>query len=151
MTTRDGEDYCSPTAAIYGPKTMIINEMAGSGGDALPWMFRLEKLGPLVGKRTWGGLVGIYDYPVLMDGGVRRGTDVLKALALGARAVLIGRPHLWGLAADGDAGVRHVLELLKAELELAMALSGCPTIESIDRSLVRVEQAAGGTLFLDVE
>jgi tricorn protease len=69
MTTRDGEDYCSPTAAIYGPKTMIINEMAGSGGDALPWMFRLEKLGPLVGKRTWGGLVGIYDYPPLMDGG----------------------------------------------------------------------------------
>jgi len=70
MTTREGEDYCSPTAAIYGPKAMIINEMAGSGGDALPWMFRLEKLGPLVGKRTWGGLVGIYDYPPLMDGGV---------------------------------------------------------------------------------
>jgi tricorn protease len=69
MTTRDGEDYCSPTAAIYGPKTMIVNEMAGSGGDALPWMFRKEKLGPLVGKRTWGGLVGIYDYPPLIDGG----------------------------------------------------------------------------------
>ncbi|MGH9337311.1 MAG: PDZ domain-containing protein, partial [Vicinamibacteria bacterium] len=69
MTTRDGEDYCSPTAAIYGPKTMIINEMAGSGGDALPWMFQREKLGPLVGKRTWGGLVGVYDYPPLIDGG----------------------------------------------------------------------------------
>jgi tricorn protease len=48
---------------------MIVNEMAGSGGDALPWMFRQEKLGPLVGKRTWGGLVGIYDYPPLIDGG----------------------------------------------------------------------------------
>lgn len=69
MTTREGEDYCSPTAAIYGPKTMIVNEMAGSGGDALPWMFRQEKLGPLVGRRTWGGLVGIYDYPPLIDGG----------------------------------------------------------------------------------
>jgi tricorn protease len=70
MTTREGFDYCSPTAAIYGPKTMIVNEMAGSGGDALPWMFRQEKIGPLVGKRTWGGLVGIYDYPSLIDGGV---------------------------------------------------------------------------------
>jgi tricorn protease len=69
MTTRDGEDYCSPTAAIYGPKTMVINEMAGSGGDALPWMFQREKIGPLVGKRTWGGLVGVYDYPPLIDGG----------------------------------------------------------------------------------
>ncbi len=55
LTTREGADYCSPTAAIYGPKTMVINEMAGSGGDALPWMFRQEKLGPLVGKRTWEG------------------------------------------------------------------------------------------------
>jgi 4-hydroxymandelate oxidase len=78
---------------------------------------------------------------VLMDGGVRRGTDVLKALALGARAVLIGRPYLWGLAADGEAGVRRVLELLRAELELAMALSGRPTIASIDRSLAHLDAA----------
>ena len=55
---------------------------------------------------------------VLLDGGVRRGTDVLKALALGARAVLIGRPIYWGLAVGGEAGVRHVLELLRAELAL---------------------------------
>ena len=73
---------------------------------------------------------------VYMDGGVRRGTDVLKALALGARAVLVGRPILWGLVANGAAGVRHVLELLRAELELAMVLSGRPTIASIDRSLL---------------
>ena len=59
VTTREGEKYCSPLAQIYGPKTMIINEMCGSGGDALPWMFRQDKLGPLVGTRTWGGLVGI--------------------------------------------------------------------------------------------
>lgn len=66
---REGEKFCSPLAQIYGPKTMIINEMSGSGGDALPWMFKQDKVGPLVGTRTWGGLVGIYGYPVLMDGG----------------------------------------------------------------------------------
>src|SRR5215469_16031551 len=71
---------------------------------------------------------------VYMDGGIRRGTDVLKALALGARAVLVGRPVLWGLAVDGEAGVRHVLAMLRDELELAMALSGRPTLASIDRS-----------------
>ncbi len=74
---------------------------------------------------------------VFVDGGIRRGTDVLKALALGARAVLVGRPILWGLAVNGAEGVHHVLELLRAELELAMALSGRPTLESIDRSLVK--------------
>ncbi|HEV8190702.1 MAG TPA: alpha-hydroxy-acid oxidizing protein, partial [Ktedonobacterales bacterium] len=75
---------------------------------------------------------------VYLDGGIRRGTDVLKALALGARAVLVGRPILWGLAARGEDGVRHVLDLLHTELELAMALSGKPTLASIDRSLVRL-------------
>ena len=54
---------------MFGPKVMIIDERAGSGGDMLPYMFRKFKLGPLVGKRTWGGLVGICGYPVLMDGG----------------------------------------------------------------------------------
>jgi isopentenyl diphosphate isomerase/L-lactate dehydrogenase-like FMN-dependent dehydrogenase len=62
---------------------------------------------------------------VLLDGGVRRGTDVLKALALGARAVLIGRAMVWGLAVDGETGVRHVLELLRDEVELGLALLGC--------------------------
>ena len=74
---------------------------------------------------------------VLMDGGVRRGTDILKALALGARAVCIGRPYLWALAAAGEDGVRDVLRMLREELALAMALSGRPTIGSIDRSLVQ--------------
>jgi tricorn protease len=67
--TREGHDFTTPVGAIFGPKAMIINMYAGSGGDALPWYFRDAKLGPLVGTRTWGGLVGIYDYPNLMDGG----------------------------------------------------------------------------------
>ncbi len=69
-TTRYGEeDFKTPGGAIFGPKVMLIDETAGSGGDLLPWMFRKAKLGPLVGKRTWGGLVGILGFPVLMDGG----------------------------------------------------------------------------------
>ncbi|WP_179505714.1 MULTISPECIES: S41 family peptidase [unclassified Sphingomonas] len=67
--TREGADQIEPAAAIFGPKVMIINEMSGSGGDALPWLFHKEKVGPLVGKRTWGGLVGIGNYPPLIDGG----------------------------------------------------------------------------------
>lgn len=68
---------------------------------------------------------------VLVDGGVRRGTDVVKAVALGARAVLIGRPVLWGLAAAGQEGVERVLSLLHGELDLAMALCGCPSVADI--------------------
>jgi tricorn protease len=67
--TRYGEDLKTPGAAIVGPKVMLIDETAGSGGDLLPWMFHKYKMGPLVGKRTWGGLVGILGFPVLMDGG----------------------------------------------------------------------------------
>ncbi|MGH7559477.1 MAG: alpha-hydroxy acid oxidase [Gemmatimonadales bacterium] len=73
---------------------------------------------------------------VLVDGGIRRGTDIIKALALGARAVMVGRPALWGLAVGGEAGARHVLELLRAELDLAMALCGAPTLGAITRDLV---------------
>ena len=68
--TRYGQDLRTPGAAILGPKVMIIEENAGSGGDLLPWMFREYKMGPLVGKRTWGGLVGMLGFPVLMDGGM---------------------------------------------------------------------------------
>lgn len=67
--TREGEDFSTPSASIYGPKAMIVNEYAGSGGDLMPWLFRKAGIGPLIGKRTWGGLVGIYDYPELIDGG----------------------------------------------------------------------------------
>jgi len=74
---------------------------------------------------------------IYMDSGIRRGTDVLKALALGARAVFVGRPILWGLAVSGEGGVASVLEMLRAELELALALAGCPTLIHINRSFVR--------------
>ena len=73
---------------------------------------------------------------VWVDGGVRRGRDVLRALALGASAVFVGRPALWGLALDGQAGVERVLEMLRNELQVAMQLSGCPTLASIDRALL---------------
>jgi 4-hydroxymandelate oxidase len=73
---------------------------------------------------------------VLVDAGIRRGTDVLKALALGARAVVVGRPYLWGLAVDGEAGVSRVLEMLHQEFILAMGLSGRRNIGEIDRTLI---------------
>lgn len=66
---RYGADWITPSAAIFGPKVMLIDENAGSGGDMLPWMFRKYGLGKIIGKRTWGGLVGVSQYPVLMDGG----------------------------------------------------------------------------------
>ncbi|KAK4269049.1 hypothetical protein QN277_022254 [Acacia crassicarpa] len=78
--------------------------------------------------------------PVLVDGGVRRGTDIFKALALGAQAILVGRPVVFGLAAKGEAGVRQVIEMLKTELELTMALSGCPTVKDITRNHVKTER-----------
>ena len=74
--------------------------------------------------------------PVLADGGIRRGTDVLKAMALGASAVLVGRPAVWGLANAGAAGVAHVLRLLRDELEIAMALTGCATLADATPALL---------------
>jgi len=74
--------------------------------------------------------------PVIVDSGIRRGTDVLKALAMGADIAAIGRPQLWGLAADGERGVATVLELLRAEFSLAMGLAGCATLADIDRDLL---------------
>jgi tricorn protease len=76
IASREGADYSLPLGASDGPKVMLINEFAGSGGDALPWCFRKLAIGPLVGRRTWGGLVGIGGYPDLMDGPVRDGRTV---------------------------------------------------------------------------
>ena len=104
------------------------------------------------GRQLDGAIAGIEALPevvaaagdrceIYLDGGVRRGTDVLKALALGARAVMIGRPVLWGLAVGGADGVFDVLEMLKGELALAMALCGRPTLADIDASLIAPARA----------
>jgi len=77
--------------------------------------------------------------PVLFDSGIRRGSDILKALGLGATAVCVGRVPRWGLAAYGPLGVQRVLEILQAELVQAMAATGRPTLASINRSLVRTD------------
>ncbi len=84
------------------------------------------------------GVVGAADgaVPVLVDGGIRRGTDVAKALCMGAHAVLVGRPIIWGLATYGAAGVTHVIEMLRTELEMAMALLGAPTIPELVDDLI---------------
>jgi isopentenyl diphosphate isomerase/L-lactate dehydrogenase-like FMN-dependent dehydrogenase len=116
-------------AAEHGVDGIVVSNHGGRQLDTtLPAIEALPEVVEAVAGRC----------EVYMDGGIRRGTDVLKALALGARAVLLGRPVLWGLAANGAAGVRHVLEMLRDELELAMVLSGRPTLASIDRSLVRL-------------
>src|SRR5262249_15435322 len=74
--------------------------------------------------------------PILMDGGIRRRTDVMKAIALGANAVLIGRPFLYGLGVAGQDGVTHVLQILQREFAMAMALTGRTSIKEIDRSVI---------------
>ena len=74
--------------------------------------------------------------PVMIDGGFRRGVDVVKALALGARAVLIGRPHLWGVACAGEDGVTWVLELFRREIDRALALGSWDSIAKLDRSII---------------
>jgi L-lactate dehydrogenase (cytochrome) len=81
---------------------------------------------------------------VLMDGGVRRGSDVIKAICLGARAVLVGRAYAYGLAAGGPAGVARAIEMLRSEMERTLKLLGCPSISSLDRSYVNVIGKSAG-------
>ena len=111
----------------HGMKAMVVSN---HGGRQLDTAFAPIEVLPEVVNAVDGRL------EVYLDGGVRRGTDVLKALALGARAVLMGRPQFWGLAVDGEAGVRAVLQMLRDELDMAMGMCGRPTIDSIDSSLV---------------
>ncbi len=114
-------------AVDEGAAAVWVSNHGGRQLDgAIPTADALEEVFAAVGGRV----------PVIFDGGVRRGTDVLKALALGAAAAAIGRPQLWGLAAGGESGVGRVLEMIREELTLAMALAGCPAISAIDRSLV---------------
>lgn len=115
-------------AAIdHGAKGVIVSNHGGrqldttpAGIDALPYV--VDEIG--------------YRGEVLMDGGVRRGTDIFKALAYGARAVMIGRPMLWGLAVNGEAGVAHILQILMDELDNTMALAGCTKVDQITSDML---------------
>ena len=114
-------------AVQAGADAIIVSN---HGGRALDGVAATIDAVPRVADRVAGRM------PVLMDGGIRRGGDVLKALARGANAVLIGRPYLYGLAVDGSAGVQHIVEILRREFETAMALTGRTTIAQIDRTVL---------------
>lgn len=114
-------------AADHGAAGVVVSNHGGRQLDTAPATIDvLPGIVDAVGDRL----------EVLLDGGIRRGTDVLKALAYGARAVLVGRPILWGLTVDGARGVEAVLRQLAGELDQAQALCGCPTLANIDRDLV---------------
>ncbi len=116
-------------AAEHGVDAIVVSNHGGRQLDGSPATVRvLPEIVDALGGRL----------DVIVDGGVRRGTDILKAVALGASAVLIGRPYIWGLAVDGESGVSHVLSLLKLEFEWAMALCGVTSVDQISRRLVRV-------------
>ena len=116
-------------AVKSGADAIIVSNHGGRAYDgAVPSLMALpECVDAVAGK-----------IPVLLDGGIRRGGDVLKALALGAKAVLVGRPPAWGLAAFGAVGVQRVMEMLAAEFTVAMALAGAPNLAAINRSMVRL-------------
>jgi 4-hydroxymandelate oxidase len=114
-------------AMSYGASGIVVSNHGGRQLDtAVPTIHALPEVVDAVAGR------GI----VIIDGGVRRGIDIIKAIALGANAVQVGRPAIWGLATGGEAGVARVLTLLRDELDNAMALCGCPTIGHITRDLV---------------
>jgi isopentenyl diphosphate isomerase/L-lactate dehydrogenase-like FMN-dependent dehydrogenase len=120
-----GED--ATLAVAHGAAGIVVSNHGGRQLDGVAASIEaLPEVVAAVGGRC----------EVFVDGGVRRGTDVLKALALGARAVLVGRPALWGLAANGAEGVQAVLQMLRDELELAMALAGRSTLAGIEASAV---------------
>jgi len=114
-------------AVRMGAAAVVVSNHGGRALDSVP--ATIDAL-PAIVDRVAGRI------PVLVDGGIRRGTDVLKGLANGATAVLIGRPYLYGLAVAGSDGVRHVVEILRTELEAAMALTGRTSIRAIDRSVL---------------
>lgn len=120
-------------AVESGVAGIIVSNHGGRGLDTLP--ASIDVL-PAIAARVGPAI------PVLFDGGIRDGTDILKALALGASAVLIGRPYLYALAVGGALGVAHVVQLLRAGLESAMALTGCTSLAGIDRSVLWPEGPA---------
>jgi 4-hydroxymandelate oxidase len=115
-------------ALDHGVSALVVSNHGGRQLDTVP--AAVDLLPDIVA--AVGGTV-----PVLLDGGVRRGTDVLKALALGATAVAVGRPVIWGLAADGERGAGRVLSLLRTEVERALTLCGCASIDELEPGMVR--------------
>jgi 4-hydroxymandelate oxidase len=115
-------------ALDHGVSALVVSNHGGRQLDTVP--ATIDVLPEIVAEV--GGAV-----PVLLDGGVRRGTDVLKALALGAAAVAVGRPVIWGLAAGGERGAARVLDLLRSEVEEALVLCGCGSVEELEPSMVR--------------
>jgi 4-hydroxymandelate oxidase len=115
-------------AVEHGAAGVIVSNHGGRQLDTAP--ATIEALPAIV--EAVGGRI-----EVLIDGGIRRGTDVIKALAYGAKAVAVGRPVLWGLAYDGQRGVERVLDLLRFEVDLAMGLCGCATVGEIEQDLIR--------------
>ena len=115
-------------AAEHGAKAVVVSNHGGRQLDTAP--ATCEVLPHVV--EAAGDLCEIY-----VDGGIRRGSDVLKAIALGARAVLVGRPILWGLAVAGEQGATNVLQILRRELDEAMLLCGCTRLSDIDSSLLK--------------
>ena len=122
MTAEDGR-----LAVENGVKAIIVSN---HGGRSLDSTFATIEALPEVVDAVDG------QAEVYLDGGIRRGSDILKALALGARAVLIGRPMFWGLAVNGEEGLRHIIQILRDEFESTMGLCGKPDIASIDRSVI---------------
>jgi isopentenyl diphosphate isomerase/L-lactate dehydrogenase-like FMN-dependent dehydrogenase len=115
-------------AVEHGAAGIVVSNHGGRQLDGVPaTLDALEEVVDAVAGRV----------EVLFDGGVRRGGDAVKALALGARAVLVGRPAIWGLAADGEAGVRHVLSLLRDEIALTLGLLGCTRPDQVGRTHVQ--------------
>jgi 4-hydroxymandelate oxidase len=115
------------TAVAAGVSGIIVSNHGARNLDTVP--ATIDAL-PRVAEKVRGRI------PLLVDGGIRRGTDIIKALALGASAVAIGRPYLWGLGVSGAEGVARVVDILTKELQQAMALTGRPSIASIDRSVL---------------
>ena len=120
-----GED--GRLSAENGAKGVIVSNHGGRYLDTTP--ATIEVLPEVV--RAVDGNAEVY-----LDGGIRRGTDIFKALALGARSVLMGRPLFWGLAVDGEAGVKAVLDLLRDELDATMGMCGCPDVDSISSAMI---------------
>lgn len=122
-------------AAEHGAAGVVVSNHGGRQVDTAPATFDvLPRIVDVVGDRL----------EVLLDGGVRRGSDIVKALACGARAVGIGRAALWGLAVDGQAGVEHVVEILRDEFERVATLCGCRRVDELSRELIAPVPPVGG-------